>query len=990
MSKATELKQQPSITTDAPSIRSTSFSVTRPERPSNTHFGVGPIAIAGLKSDPVEERLYEQERTKWILDYYAPEAIEQRYRLLDPKILEKYVACGTPKSLADIQQFMHRAGFGLVAVHDLMAEIHNYLDLPEDHKLGIVNGGGHAGFTAHCKALLDPTKKVFLDTPNPNTKPQAGHFRQTWAKDIVESYKATTVGDCSQNIVFSSAEGVIPSAEELEKQGVNYVVAVGNETTGCTRLNEQDIKNLQNWKAKDPENRHIIIDGTSWIGSEYFPIKLANIFTPLQKALGGPSMYGVMSLMPEAVTSIENTPGYLAVDTIHRLAENAGEGKRKLGKGLYDAETDSMGPVINTLDVRSLMEGIYALQRGKEKIGDLDTVIERSHQNYEIIEQWLASNNRFKFAVADESRRSRATALLELKDTEIPTDKKAAIVAATKAFLGREGITLADGTHVEGMDAADNMNAYPGTPGDIRFWMGGVRDAADIEKLTKCLDYAYDVAKAAVLRQEHPEFLLARQAAANTNEKPIYQSDKDHLIILQAEWAGGAQKPLGDKGYEEDLTDIRKMVEDKGGVFVAGQVTTEHMKGLQKGQFIYSYQPAITTSEITSKIESLDRLATASGKPSRIGLVVAAKKVEAEVAQYFTNGFDRMGSGVNNLPLAEAAKRGIRVSNMPGFNTQETVNSTWKALDQEFGVGLYTVRQDIAKSTFASDKLAPYQNHESLEGKTVAFIGMTSTSAGLSAKHAKARGMNVVGWGRNFSERDAKAIGAGHAKSIEEAVAQADVVSVNLALNPGTTGIINDSVVNAMKPGTMLVMYSCRGQSGEINAIQKGLESGKIARIIGDFDIFPDRDSDGKPYEALAKEFPGKVILTGHTAADTGPELRQRLTAQGVEQQLAFFGQGHAINHTRADKATNTVSSENQTPPGVGRVTQAEIQAVATDIDFVRAANTIAALVGQQGNHHLSPERTQQLQDALTQLCIAAASVQNRLPYTAPDAGIRR
>ena len=46
------------------------------------------------------------------------------------------------------------------------------------------------------------------------------------------------------------------------------------------------------------------------------------------------------------------------------------------------------------------------------------------------------------------------------------------------------------------------VNAFPGTPGDYRAWIGGIRPLEDITALLDNLQYAYLRAKVVVLEEE--------------------------------------------------------------------------------------------------------------------------------------------------------------------------------------------------------------------------------------------------------------------------------------------------------------------------------------------------------------------------------------------------------------------------------------------------------------------------------------------------------
>jgi hypothetical protein len=78
----------------------------------------------------------------------------------------------------------------------------------------------------------------------------------------------------------------------------------------------------------------------------------------------------------------------------------------------------------------------------------------------------------------------------------------ARIIARSKQLLSYEGITHPNGVHEDGLDVARYINAFPGTPGDYRAWIGGIRPVEDITALLDNMKYAYHRAKIVVLEEE--------------------------------------------------------------------------------------------------------------------------------------------------------------------------------------------------------------------------------------------------------------------------------------------------------------------------------------------------------------------------------------------------------------------------------------------------------------------------------------------------------
>ena len=80
------------------------------------------------------------------------------------------------------------------------------------------------------------------------------------------------------------------------------------------------------------------------------------------------------------------------------------------------------------------------------------------------------------------------------------------MIARSKQILAYEGLTHPNGEREAGPDVARYVNAFPGTPGDYRAWIGGIRPHGDITALLDNLEYAYHRAKIVVLEELLAEF----------------------------------------------------------------------------------------------------------------------------------------------------------------------------------------------------------------------------------------------------------------------------------------------------------------------------------------------------------------------------------------------------------------------------------------------------------------------------------------------------
>ena len=470
------------------SARSAAIASTKdgaPSATSNQFFGVGPIT--DMTQNEMDARLLRFEFDSWI---------EANY----PKLDDKGNQIGN-FTTAEIGRGMHRGYPADKVLNDMMREMHRYFGFPKKNKMAVGLGGGHSGFTAAALHLMNANNSdqiVFVDTPKPESDAAraGGFFRQSWGTQLTELQRYAENGDESR-LLFAEGEGNIPSAEFLQSKGVKLFFGVGHETTGATTYTEQEIRNLIEWIDLNPSEHHAVIDATSLLGAMPWPQTLVdqildkcNMFMPFQKAIGGVSGYYVVSLTPQALELIDNNqkdPSWaiprqlkIAVSTDASLPLSS-QKSTALGP-IYDPQTDSMlGGIINTYSTLAFAETTFGILRNEKNVGDVYTLNARSTKNRDTVNAWIAASSLFELGVEQEEARGAAVTLLKVTDSDITDDSvHQRIVAKSKQMLGYEGITHADGTHEDGLDVARYVNAFPGSPGDYRAWIGGIRPQADI------------------------------------------------------------------------------------------------------------------------------------------------------------------------------------------------------------------------------------------------------------------------------------------------------------------------------------------------------------------------------------------------------------------------------------------------------------------------------------------------------------------------------
>ncbi len=472
-----------------------------PQVPVNPFWGVGPIT--DMIVDEIDAAKTREKFEVWL---------GQSYR--------KTSATGQDLggfSSYELSRSMHRGYPGDAILRDLAHHIHRYFGFPVYNRLAVGVGGGHAGFTAvalHFINSRDPEQGIFIDTPAPENNP-GGFFRQLWGTQLIEMMSTAPGGNIAR-LKFSETDGTVPSPDELERIGVKLFFGVGHETSGATTYSTEDVANLLDWIDRDPARHHAIIDATSLLGAMPWDPELigeftkkCNFFMPFQKAIGGEPGYYAISLTPAARTFIDITqtnPSF-AIPRQYRLAVPIDpalplSSRKTTERGpIYDPQTDEMvGGIINTFSPLAFAQTTFALLRMEHEIGTVETLNARSVKNRDIVTRWINAEPLFELSVGDDERRGAAVTLISVKDPDIADEfVKDQIVAASKGLLSYEGLAGLDGAFEPGMNAARYINAFPGTPGDYRAWIGGVRPESDILALLNCMKYAYLRAKIAVL-----------------------------------------------------------------------------------------------------------------------------------------------------------------------------------------------------------------------------------------------------------------------------------------------------------------------------------------------------------------------------------------------------------------------------------------------------------------------------------------------------------
>lgn len=220
----------------------------------------------------------------------------------------------------------------------------------------------------------------------------------------------------------------------------------------------------------------------------------------------------------------------------------------------------------------------------------------------------------------------------------------------------------------------------------------------------------------------------------------------------------------------------------------------------------------------------------------------------------------RAGAGVNTIDLKAASERGVYVSNCPGKNAVAVAELTLAHLlnlDRRISDNVAALRdKKWNKKEFGVAR--------GLRTRTLAVLGAGNIGAEVISR-ARAFGMRIVVWSVGLGDADAKRLGVEVRATPEEAVRDADAVSVHLALVPETRGRIGESIFAAMKPSAYFVNTS-RGEVVDQAALRRAIEEKGIRAGL---DVFEKEPSGAEgAFEDAIVELPN-VYGTHHIGAST-------------------------------------------------------------------------------------------------------------------------
>ncbi|XP_037682176.1 D-3-phosphoglycerate dehydrogenase [Choloepus didactylus] len=268
-------------------------------------------------------------------------------------------------------------------------------------------------------------------------------------------------------------------------------------------------------------------------------------------------------------------------------------------------------------------------------------------------------------------------------------------------------------------------------------------------------------------------------------------------------------------------------------------------KILQDGGLKVVEKQNLSKEELIAELQDCEGLIVRSATKVTADVINAAEKLQV---------VGRAGTGVDNVDLEAATRKGVLVMNTPNGNSLSAAELTC-------GMIMCLARQ-IPQAT-ASMKDGKWERKKfmgtELSGKTLGILGLGRIGREVATR-MQSFGMKTVGYDPIISPELSASFGV-QQLPLEEIWPLCDFITVHTPLLPSTTGLLNDSTFAQCKRGVRVVNCA-RGGIVDEGALLRALQSGQCAGAA--LDVFTE-----EPPQDRALVNHDNVISCPHLGAST-------------------------------------------------------------------------------------------------------------------------
>lgn len=311
-------------------------------------------------------------------------------------------------------------------------------------------------------------------------------------------------------------------------------------------------------------------------------------------------------------------------------------------------------------------------------------------------------------------------------------------------------------------------------------------------------------------------------------------------------------------------------------VFVADKLPDEAIKELKDLGVDVTFEPTVGGGDLDKGLGDTDVL------------IVRSTLVSEQCIKNSPNLMliIRAGAGVNTINIEAASNYGIYVANCPGQNS--------------IAVAELTMGLILSLDRFLPDNVIDFRNGhwnkatfskaDGLFGKTLGVVGVGQIGKAV-IERARAFGLDIVAWSRSLTPEMAEEMGIDYADNIQQVAEQCDILTVHLAMNADTKGVISRDILSSLKDGAFFINTSRAGVVDE-DALYEELKS---ERIKAGLDVISDEPEYKKG--EVESRFQGldNVYVSHHIGAST-KQAQLAVASDAVDIVRGYMSEGKVRN----------------------------------------------------------------------------------------------
>jgi D-3-phosphoglycerate dehydrogenase len=321
-------------------------------------------------------------------------------------------------------------------------------------------------------------------------------------------------------------------------------------------------------------------------------------------------------------------------------------------------------------------------------------------------------------------------------------------------------------------------------------------------------------------------------------------------------------------------------------IIITDSVDKKCIAILEEAGLAVNYSPGLSKEEVKKIINEYHGLIVRSDTQVTTELIALMNNMEV---------IGRAGTGVDNIDVEAATRKGIMVMNTPGGNTVSTAEHTMALM--------LSMCRNIAQSNISlrSGKWERknFKGSE-LQNKTLGIIGLGKVGREVAVR-AKAFGMRIIAYDPVLSEEMAAKLGV-TLINLDSLFLQSDIISVHVPLTDDTRNLISSESLKKCKRGVKIINCA-RGGIIDEKALIEALNSGQVSAAALDVYTNEPPIPDNPVLNHL------KIICTPHLGASTD-EAQEKVAVQIAEQITNLFNHKIVAGAVNASAFETTANEE--------------------------------------------------------------------------------